>query len=86
MDVYLDAKLAREFEIFTAKFLGHSLEVRFRNVLLSKAVLRTPVGGGYFRVSILPDRIDGTLNEGNAAETAQKLSAGNAKLEARVVD
>ena len=86
MDVYLNNSSAREFEIFTAKLLGHSIEVRFHDVVLSKAILRTPVGGGFFRVSVLAEHIDGTLNESNAAEVAQKLSAGGAKLEVRVTD
>jgi len=32
------------------------------------------------------NRTDGTLNEDNAVEIAQKLSSGNAKLEVRVAD
>ena len=86
MGVYLNSDSAREFTIFTSELLGHSVEVRFRNVVLTRVVLRTPVDGGFFHVSVLPDHVDGTLNESNAAEIAQKLTSANAKIVVRVAD
>jgi hypothetical protein len=86
MEVHLDKKSARELASFTVKRLGHSVEARFQNIVLAKAVLRTPVDGGHFQVSVPPDHVDGTLNESNATEIAQKLSLSGAKVEFRVVD
>jgi hypothetical protein len=86
MDVYLNSKSAREFAMFTAKLLSRSVEVKFRKMLITRVVLLTPVEGGIFQVSVLSGPVDGTLNEGNAAEVAQKLSSGDAKLEVRLAD
>jgi hypothetical protein len=86
MEVYLNSKSADEFGVFTSRLIGHSVEMRFQNVVLTKTVLRTPVLKGILQVSVLPDHVDGTLNESNAAEIARKLSASDAKLEIRVAD
>jgi hypothetical protein len=86
MTVYFNSNSAREFEIFTAKRFGYFMEVKFHDVILGRGIIRNPIGGGHFEILVLPDRFDGTLNEGNAAEIAQKLSSGDAKLEARVAD
>jgi hypothetical protein len=86
MTVYLKPDSAHEFMVFTSKFVGRSAEFRFRDVTLAKGIVKTPYLKGIFQVNVLQDHVDGTLNESNAIEIAQKLSSGDAVIEARVAE
>jgi hypothetical protein len=86
MDIYLDTKSEREFALFTTKYVGHLVEVSFRDVVLSKPRLLTPIAGGIFEISVSANRGDDALNMSNAADVATKLSSSDAKVQVRVAD
>ena len=72
IEVFLSAESGREFAVFTSRIIGQFIEVRFLNETLTRARLMSPLAAGHFQISASPDRFDGTLNEDNAAEIAQK--------------
>ena len=93
MDIYLDTKSKREFALFTTKYVGHSVEVSFRDAVLNKVwiltpkvQILTPIDGGILQISMYSNRGDDTLNESNAADVVAKLSTGDTKVQVRVVD
>jgi hypothetical protein len=87
LTLYLKSDSARDFAIFTSRFVSRSVEVRFQNMVLTKARLLTPIDKGIFQIPVSSsDRTDNALNEGNVTEIAGKLSAGDTKLEVRVAD
>ena len=67
------------FANFTALNLGKFIEVRWKQEILMRARLTSPINGGTMSIS-------GKLDEADSIELAKQLSSGNETIEVRVSD
>jgi hypothetical protein len=83
IEVFLTEKSGREFAAITSRSVGSPFEFRVLNEKLATVVFQTPILGGHFLISAVPD---GPLTENNAGKIASMLSSKNAKLEVRILN